>query len=87
MDVQQINSNEMYHGDTIMASAYKLMAIAELMETPERALQLSQNTYSGIRIVLEETAKSLLIVLDQGNPDPVPVASCSPVCAGLISNN
>ena len=44
--------------------AYKLAAVSELINTPEEARELTRDSYSGIRIVLEESAELLLNVDD-----------------------
>ncbi len=44
--------------------AYKLATITELIGTPETARELSQDAYSGLRIVLEESAEVLLNIDD-----------------------
>lgn len=44
--------------------AYRLTALTELIRTPEDARELSRNAYSGIRLVLEESAEELLNVDD-----------------------
>lgn len=73
---------------TLHNSAYKLMAVSELISTPERAAELSHDAFSGMRIVLEETAKSLLVVMDYGNSDNFPTSSCSMIsavsCVGML---
>ncbi|MEI7816317.1 MAG: hypothetical protein WCI45_03895 [Desulfuromonadales bacterium] len=40
--------------------AYKLTAVTELIGSPEEARELTRDTYSGIRILLEESAEMLL---------------------------
>ena len=44
--------------------AYRLTALTELISTPEAARELSRDAYSGIRLVLEESAELLLNVDD-----------------------
>ena len=44
--------------------AYRLTAITELMDTDYSVRELSQDAYSGIRLVLEESAELLLNVDD-----------------------
>jgi hypothetical protein len=44
--------------------AYKLAAIRESIDTPDQARDLSQDVYSGIRIILEETSELLLDIFD-----------------------
>lgn len=55
--------------------AYKLAAITELIGTPETARELSQDAYSGLRIVLEESAEELLNVDDNQGYKLLAVAS------------
>ena len=45
-------------------AGYKLAAITELISTPEAARKLTREAYSGIRLVLEESAELLLNVDD-----------------------
>jgi len=52
-------------------TVYKLAAITELLQTPERASELSPNTFSGIRIMLEEIAKSITVVRLKRTDDSV----------------
>jgi hypothetical protein len=47
------------------AVAYKLAAVTESISTPEQARELTRDAYSGIRIVLEESAELLLSVDDR----------------------
>lgn len=44
--------------------AYKLAALTELISTPEAARELTREAYSGIRLVLQESAEVLLNVDD-----------------------
>lgn len=41
-------------------AAHKLVAITELIDTPEDARELSRDVFSGMRITLEEVAEQLL---------------------------
>ena len=45
---------------TIENSAYKLKAVATLLDSPERTKELDIEVFSGIRIILEEIAEQLI---------------------------
>lgn len=55
--------------------AYKLTAVTELMDVEESTRGLSHDVYSGIRLVLEESAESLLNVDDSAGYKLLTVAA------------
>jgi hypothetical protein len=45
-------------------AAYKILAVKEMIETPEQARELSQDAFSGMRIIIEDVAEFLLNVAE-----------------------